>query len=350
MPPTHRPALRGSSVTPLALEVLSAGVLTVDVSGTITFCNPHGADLLKRTVDEVVGHTIGDLLVPISELRGRTGAGNRGEIAFGEGERSSVLGFTLSDLPDGGTVLLFQEISSLLTLRRERDRLLQLAAVGEVLPSVLHELRNPLAAITNMLEVLVEEAPEGQLQRDLHGVLAEVRRISLGLQGIGGLGRSVRGQANEAIDEAISEAVRVLQPTAARKGVELVDDVSAMPLLALDRPVIKGIVFNLVRNAIDACGPGDRIRAEAELVDRAFELRVVDTGKGMSREVVERCSEIFFTTKESGSGIGLAICRQAAERAGGTLHIESELGRGTTVTVRVPLNEKGAPECLESTV
>lgn len=328
-------------LTPLVFDVLRAGVITVDVDGTVSSCNPHGSALLERPREAIVGRSIAELLLPLAELRARIGGGDRGELTVKQGNGTeSVLGFTMSALPDGGTVLLFQDISSLLALRRERDRLLQLAAVGEVLPSVLHELRNPLAAITNMLEVLVEEAGDEAMQRDLHTVLAEVRRISLGLQGIGGLGRSVRGQACEAIDEAISEAVRVLQPTATRKGVELVDGVTAMPLLALDRPVIKGIVFNLVRNAIDACGPGDRIRTEATLVGSSFELRVVDTGKGMSKEVIERCSEIFFTTKDNGSGIGLAICRQAAERAGGTLHIDSELGRGTTVTVRVPLKER----------
>lgn len=340
----------GRPVTPpLILEVLRAGVITFDVDGVVTTCNPHGAELLRTTIDGVVGKPVADLLAPLEDLRGRAGGRDRGELTLQKGD-GSVLGYTLSELPSGGAVVLFQEISSLLALRRERDRLLQLAAVGEVLPSVLHELRNPLAAITNMLEVLVEEAPEGPLQLDLHGVLAEVRRISLGLQGIGGLGRSVRGNRSEAIDEAISEAVRVLQPTAARKGVELIDGVSTLPLLGLDRAVIKGIVFNLVRNAIDACNTGDRIRAEASLVGGWFELRVIDTGKGMSKEVIERCSEIFFTTKDSGSGIGLAICRQAAERAGGALLIDSELGRGTTVTVRVPLTEKGATECLVSTV
>lgn len=340
---------------PMILEVLRAGVITVGASGLVTTCNAHGAELLRRPVSLIVGQPVAAILAPLADLRARTGGGDRGELTLqigaGAGAPSeSVLGYTLSDLPDGGCVFLFQEISNLLTLRRERDRLLQLAAVGEVLPSVLHELRNPLAAITNMLEVLVEEAPEGPLQLDLHGVLAEVRRISLGLQGIGGLGRSVLGGTSESIDEAISEAVRVLQPTAARKGVELIDGITTLPLLKLDRAVIKGIVFNLVRNAIDACNTGDRISAEASLVGSWFELRVIDTGRGMSKEVIDRCSEIFFTTKESGSGIGLAICRQAAERAGGTLQIRSELGRGTTVIVRVPLLEKGPMECLESTV
>jgi len=335
----------------LVLEVLRAGVIAVDEQGVVVSCNPQGSELLRKPVDAIVGTPIAHLLAPLAELRAHTGQGERGEVTIRHADGAeAVLGYTLSALEAGGAVvLLFQEISGVLALRRERDRLLQLAAVGEVLPSVLHELRNPLAAITSMLEVLVEEV-DGEIQRDLHSVLSEVRRVSLGLQGIGGLGRSVRGHGCEAIDEAISEAVRVLQPTAERKNVELVDGVTTLPLLHLDRAVVKGIVFNLVRNAIDACGPGDRIRAEAALVDDSFELRVIDSGRGMSADVIARCTEIFFTTKDGGSGIGLAICRQAAERCGGTLHIHSEIGRGTTVIVRVPLTEKGEPECLESTV
>jgi signal transduction histidine kinase len=166
--------------------------------------------------------------------------------------------------------------------------------------------------------------------------------VTLGLQGIGGIGRSPIGESFEAIDEAIGEAVRVLQPTAAIKGITLADKTATLPLLPLDRPVIKGIVFNLLRNAIDACGPGCHVAVEAHLVADTFELRVRDDGKGMTREVLARCSDIFFTTKESGSGIGLAICRQATERAGGDFSIESEPGRGTTVTVRVPIGTQGA--------
>lgn len=325
------------------INVLRAGVIAFDEAGTIRACNPFAAELLGTSIADAIGTNVSSVLAPVDDLQARTND-QRGEITVRRSDGSNALvGYTLSPLPDGrgAAVVLFQELSGIQALRRERDRLLQLAAVGEVLPSVLHELRNPIAAITTALEVLIEDAPP-EVSRDLHGILSEVRRVTLGLQGIGGLGKSAVGSSYEAIDEAISEAVSVLQPTAATKGIALTNDSPMLPLLPLDRAVIKGIVFNLVRNAIDACSAGARIAVAGQLASGAFELSVRDTGKGMPREVLARCTEIFFTTKESGSGIGLAICRQAAERAGGTLSIDSDPGRGTNVTVRVPVGTQGA--------
>lgn len=232
-------------------------------------------------------------------------------------------------------------------IRTQRDRLLQLAAVGEVLPSVLHELRNPLAAVTTMVEVLVEEAPDG-LRQDLHAVLWELRRMGLTLQGIGGLSRQVHGPTPEAIDLAVEEACAVLTPTARALDITLATEVAAMPLVALERAVIKGVVFNLVRNAIDACRPGDRVVVSARVDGDAFELSVRDTGRGMTPAVLARCTELFFTSKANGSGIGLAICRQVAERGRGSLTIASEPGVGTTVCVRIPLVLPGDLPCRES--
>ncbi len=213
-----------------------------------------------------------------------------------------------------------------------------MAALGDALPSVLHELRNPLAAVTAMLEVMIEEH-EGGIQRDLHAILHEVRRMTLGLDGIGGFVRSTRARRYAAVDHAVREACRILEPTAARKGVRLEAVGPDLPLLPIDAGVISGVVFNLVKNAIDACTEGQRIEVDARVVDEELRLVVRDTGHGMSKEVLERCQDLFFTNKDKGSGIGLALCRQVAEGSGGRLEIESEPGRGTIVTMGVPLRK-----------
>lgn len=338
------------------LDVLQAGVILVDGHGVVLEANPFACSLLGVEVLDVVGTPIAGLLESLAELRGRLRADGRGEVPYLRRDgREMTLGFGLSELAaQSGTVILFQDVSSLADLRRQRDKLLQIAAVGEVLPTILHELRNPLAAVTTMLELLVEEAT-GPLQHDLHTVLNEVRRMILTLQGLGGLDGRLASTRNQAIDEAVEEAVEVLRPTAARRGVTLSSAVSTMPLLPLSREVIKGVVFNLVRNAIDACRTGQSIEVRARLRPEGagpalFELIVADTGKGMSEAVRAHCTELFFTDKEAGSGIGLAICREVAERGQGQLLIDSEPNRGTTITLRVPTRTRGGTTCPESTV
>jgi len=150
---------------------------------------------------------------------------------------------------------------------------------------------------------------------------------------------SARASGNTAIDLAVHEACRVLEPVAARVGVKLESRGPSLPLLPIDRGVMSGVVFNLVKNSIDASATGGRVRVEATL-DRQrenFVLRVEDDGAGMSPEVLEHCTELFYTRKDKGSGIGLALCRRVAESSGGRLEVESELGRGTVVTVYIPV-------------
>ena len=336
------------------LDVVQAGVIALDGAGNVVECNPFACSILGVDVVDVLGMPIDQWIAPVEELRRRTGADGRGEIAYTRPDgRTLTLGFGLSELEANdavGLVVLFQDVSALAGLRRERDRLLQMAAVGDVLPTILHELRNPLAAVMTMLELLIEEA-SGHVQHDLHTILAEVRRLILSLQGIGGFRGQIVSGRHQAIDEAIEEAVEILQPTAARRELTLTSAVSTMPLLPIAREAIKGVVFNLVRNAIDACSPGQSIQVRARLTAEGWlELEVSDTGKGMSEEVARHCTELFFTDKESGSGIGLAICRQVAERAHGELSIVSAPGSGTTVTLRVPARTRGGTTCPESTV
>lgn len=326
------------------LDALSAAVLAARADGVITWANPWAARVLRRPRATLVGRNLCDVLPLAGVLgEGAPSGSRRGELTFrAEDGTQYQLGYsvTLREVtgPDEVAIIaLFQEISSLIELRRQRDRLLQMAALGDALPAVLHEVRNPLAAITTALEVLTEE--EGPLQADLHAVLNEARRATLTLDGLGGLARETHSRKWEAIDHAVEEATRVLEPTAARRGISIRTTGPALPLLPLDRAAISGVVFNLVRNAIDACGEGDVVAVDARLPSpREFLLEVRDTGHGMSAPVVNRCAELFFTTKDTGSGIGLALCKRFAESSGGSLDVESEVGRGTTVSVRVVLS------------
>lgn len=321
---------------------MPAGVVVVDAAGIVRYANRFASTFHGPAGDGLEGMPVSALLAPMEQLReGVRNRERRGELSLTEASgRRRTLGYSLSGWKsaDGEdlTAVLYQQIDGVQEIRTQRDRLLQLAVVGEVLPSLLHELRNPLAAVTTTLEVLVEEAPDG-LQQDLHAVLWELRRLGLGLQGIGGLNQVVHGITPEAIDSAVEEACKVLASSARAVGVSLRIAVEAMPLLPLDRAAVKGVVFNLVRNAIDACRPGDQVVVSAGVKEDAFELSVLDTGRGMSPDELERCTELFYTSKPNGSGIGLAICRQLAERGQGSLTITSEPGVGTTVLVRIPL-------------
>lgn len=236
------------------------------------------------------------------------------------------------------TVVVFQDISRVEQLQRERDKLMSLAAIGEALPSLLHELKNPLAAITAAVEVLAEEVEPGYVADQLHAILSEVRRMKLGFEGFGAVHGLLRSKRDSAIDFAIREACRVLEPRLRNAGVVFRHDVADLPLLPLDPAMVRALVFNFVTNALHACNDGGAVLLHAHLLDRTLNLVVVDTGGGMTPSVLERATELFFTTKQSGSGIGLALCARAVEVAGGELDLSSVPGFGTSVSVRVPID------------
>ncbi len=236
-------------------------------------------------------------------------------------------------------VLCVRDVSAIKRLEEERNRLLRIATIGEALPSLLHELKNPLAAISAATEVLLEETDTNDVREQLHAILSEIRRMKLSFDGIGALERPLRADRPQAVDFACREAGTVLVHRAKNAGQNLRLRISDMPLLPLDPGVIRALVLNFVTNALHAGSAGDTITLNAwyEEPRRTFELRVVDTGRGMSPETLARTTELFFSTKKSGSGIGLALCKRVVEGAGGSLLIESVLGFGTAVEVSVPV-------------
>ena len=324
------------------LDALPAAVLVIHADGTILRANRRAAEILGRSPAQLEYLNVDtdlalDLLGACVAPRGV--ATDRLERPFTRPDGTQItLGCSCAPMGRDRYVVLFQDISRWHRLRDERDQLMRQAVVGEALPSILHELKNPLAAVTAAVEVLLEEVPPGSTREQLHAILTEVRRMKLGFEGVGAVGREVRAARSAAIDLACRDSFRILAVQMQAAGIHAHCDVPDLPLLPFDPSVIRALVFNLVTNAIHACRAGDTIALHARLTGsgRVFELSIVDTGSGMTREVYDRCTELFFTTKRNGSGIGLTLCHRAVVEADGDLAIETVPGVGTAVTIQLP--------------
>ena len=328
--------------TSAVLDTLPTGVLLADTETRIIWANRKARSIFESQGGGLVGQMISSLL-PESELGGAANHTARPEHTMPDGR---VVGFQCTPLNDEsgnnqlGWVVVCQDISKSIQVRQERDRLLQLAAVGSVLPTLLHELKNPLAAITARVELLVEEVEAGQVQNDLHAVLTEIRRMRLGFDGVGLIGQQLSSARPAAIDHCIREVCTVLSGRARNQGVALdISAIATMPLLPLDPSVMRAIVLNLVKNSLDACGQGNKISVRAHLRPESgdFILVVKDDGQGMTSEVLQHCLDLFYTTKPKGSGIGLALCKEAVQGVGGEFDIDSSPETGTTITLQIPL-------------
>lgn len=319
------------------VEALPLAVVLVTDEGHVDYVNARAKGLLRSAGLSVAQFP------PQESTSSEEGdpAQQRFTVQSPEGPRT--FGYQITRLSNGSRLIAFQDVTAIEQTQRERNRLLQLASISEVMPAVLHELKNPLAGITLMMELLIEDAPEENRER-LHAILSEVRRLTLTLDGLGRFRHEVRSTRHWPIDLALREAFSLLEPLASSRGILTVVDVKDMPLLPFEPAAIRAVLFNLVTNAIHACQSGHRIEVHADF-DRATTtllLTVSDTGAGMMRSVRERCTELFFTTKSKGSGIGLALCAGVAEAVGGTLTIESSPGLGTRITLAFPIDPGAA--------
>lgn len=319
------------------IEALPIAVALVSSDGQLSYSNRRARDLF-----EAAGLRNGALESLLGGFR-VDASSSRSAITIGTQEGERIFGYQAAELSHGRRLIAFQDITHLEEAQRERNRLLQLASISEVMPAVLHELKNPLAGIALSLELLIEDSTEERRDR-LHAILGEVRRLSLTLDGLGRFRHEVRSQRHQAIDLAIREACLLLAPQAEARKITLEVHVADMPLLPFEAAAVRAVIFNLVTNALHACREDHRItvrahfdRAEAKLV-----LGVDDTGAGMTPEVRARCTELFFTTKPRGSGIGLALCAGVAEAVGGELRLDSQPGGGTRVSMSFPV---GGTEC-----
>lgn len=225
----------------------------------------------------------------------------------------------------------------------ERARLRQLAVVGRFAAQMAHDLKNPLSVLTGAAQFLQEEHARGSSFADygefLDLMVQELARMRRLLDGYERLGR-VEVQASRVDVNALVRDVLSLQAfaTSGRVAVEPVYG-AALPEVSLDRDLLENALKNLVRNAFEAMPARGTVRvttARGAPVEGGVVITVEDTGEGMDAPTLERALESFYTTRPTGSGLGLAFVRRVVDAHHGTLSLTSHVGRGTVVRVWLP--------------
>ena len=254
-----------------------------------------------------------------------------------------------------GDKQFIQMIMHDVTQRREMlDSLLKserLAAAGTFAAGVAHEVNNPLASISSLVQSLLPGEDDSQRRTTLHTILAQITRISGTLKDLVNFARPATGHLKLIdINQLVSDTLRVINYDKRFRGMAL-DPVLAPDLRPAfaDENEIQQVLLNLLYNAADATqGEGSMIRVITE--NKAgrqggdhplIVIRVVDNGIGIPREHLERVFDPFFTTKPAGSGVGLglSLCQRIILSNKGTIRVDSELGKGTQVTILLPAHE-----------
>jgi len=230
------------------------------------------------------------------------------------------------------TDVLFQTEEQL----RRADRL---TALGELSAGMAHEIRNPLGSIKGAVEILKDDYSSDDAKYEfIQILLKETDRLNNIVQEFLGFARPKQPSFQQAdLNEALDSVLTLTAQEARKAGIRLEKRLDpGIGKRSLDAGLLKQAFLNLVLNAIQAMPQGGVLTVESSLRDGAIEVKIKDTGSGISEESRKKLFSPFFTTKKNGTGLGLAITYRIVENHRGRIDVASEPGKGATFTVTIP--------------
>jgi signal transduction histidine kinase len=295
------------------------------------------ATLLLAVIAAGVG--LGVMSVAASTLRPlRTLADRAKEIARGDYKQR----VDASSADEIGA--LGREFNAMAAALDEREQRLirseRLAAVGKIAAQITHEVRNPLSSIGLNAEMLEEET-SGEAKQLARAIVKEVDRLTEITEEYLRFARLPRPRLErEDLGAIVSSLLSFMRPELEARGVRLESRLDAtLPPVAADEQQLRQALLNLMRNAAEAMGDGGTLTIATRAVGggdaRAIELTIEDTGEGIAPENLSKIFDPFFSTKEGGTGLGLALTQQIIVEHGGRIEVKSDPGNGTTFIIRL---------------
>jgi PAS domain S-box-containing protein len=358
-----------SAVNRYIFQGMTGAVITLSPDGLVIGSSPAAEVVLGYREEEIVGKRFSDVFAASTEGRdalamieaaiGRRETVGAADVAIAAKDGRPVhIGLTVSYLrqrADGGrgardtdavgVMIAFKDLTE---IRRLRDRLQQadqLVALGTLTAGVAHELRNPLASLQGLVELLGRDfAPDDPRRRYVSTMLGAVDRLNRLVEDLLLLS-SPGAPADDLVDlnDLARETVGLARFGLGEGSAAIVCAAAPEPLVVMgSRDRLAQALTNIVINAVQATPAGGAIHVSTRQADGRAEIRVHNTGSYIDPADVGRMFVPFFTTKARGTGLGLAIARQIVTAHGGRIGVESARETGTTFTIDVPVARDGA--------
>jgi two-component system, sporulation sensor kinase E len=359
-------------------NAIQEGIIVTDSTGRITYLNDAACELFGLEASDAIGKRLDErvrgldwesltqsggplsrdmevfypdnrfinfYIVPLMIEHRETGAvagvadsGRRGHAPGAKGGVTEQVGHAmiLRDITESRR-------SAQQTIESERFNALTLLAAG-----VAHEIGNPLNSLHIHLQLMerqahkLDGAAREEFQESIDIARSEVNRLdSIVTQFLRAIRPSKPQLQPENVNMIVEEAVRFFAPEIQDRDIVVEQELrSDLPLLRIDRDQMKQAFYNVIKNSLEAMRRGGILRIRIDRDDTHVLVSFVDTGSGMSAENLSRVFEPYFTTKASGTGLGLLIVRRIVREHGGELSIESSEGKGLTLTIRLPYVDK----------
>ncbi len=318
------------------LDSMSDGVIAVDTNDVITTFNHAAADVLGFAREDMIGKRYTEIFghesprAPghrLAELQAQDGT----VVPVNE-KRTPI-----SDRSDKrtGTLHVFQDLSEIEALRKEVRQKDRLAAIGQMAATVAHEIRNPLGGIRGFAALLERDIEEDDPRHRL------VQKILIGTKNLDAVVNELLEYTRpveislkpENCRELVEAAVGYLQLSGSE--VRVSNQVDPAAIVKADSHKIRQTLLNILLNAVQSIEGAGIVTVASELDGDFIALSIDDTGCGIEADDLERVFSPFYTTKEKGTGLGLALAAKTVESHGGTLEARSTPGKGSVFRMRL---------------
>nr|WP_225938011.1 ATP-binding protein [Myxococcus sp. RHSTA-1-4] len=320
------------------LAYMPSGLVTCDAGGRVTFVN-RAAGAILGIGEAGRGRMLEELLPGVLHLGRRT---SRRELTVRTSAGERILGLSITPLADeseGALLIVFQDLTELRRMEDGLRRADRLAALGTMSAQLAHEIRNPLAAMKGSAQLLGQDRAADAMTVKLTGVLVrEADRLSRLVEDFLRFARPPTPSRREVrLERLVVETMDMLRGDPLARDVRLEVDVGGEPVHALlDPDQLQQVLLNLARNALQATGPQGLVRVVLKREGGEVALSVWNAGAPIPRADLPRLFEPFFTTREGGTGLGLATAHSIVRAHGGDIRVHSEEGAGTRFDVLLP--------------
>jgi PAS domain S-box-containing protein len=336
-------------------------VFRLDESGSLVSLNSAATSILYYTPDELNGKPFADL-IDKKYLKAANCVLRRASL--GEPQRDMILPVIRKD---GQTIFLnitlvpivIEEktvevygIANDVTEKRKTEDFMRkadkLKTVGELAAGVAHEIKNPLTVVQGFVQLLQYQS-HGRNKEYLDLIFSEVNRMKDIINEFMILAKPQKIQFHTAnLQDLLSDVVSLLNAQAILKNISIHLDSQTNDFVNCSPNQLKQVFINLLKNSIEAMSNSGEIIIKVESVlDKIVRIRLIDQGRGIPEEHIRKLGEPFFTTKETGTGLGLMICYRIVEQHHGTMHIESKVGQGTTIDITIPTVDPARTNSLD---
>jgi PAS domain S-box-containing protein len=330
------------------LQRLEETVLLFDNAGKLVVSGETAERMLGKSREEMVGHSLEELFPPATMLGSMIGNAVHSRQSL-RGQRATITGNGVdmrllvsveilrkdASQEDLGTLITLRDIESRRQLERQIDVSSRLAAISRLTGGVAHEIKNPLNAMALHLEVLRGKLDGDQPEVDV--IAGEIKRLDTVVKTFLNFTKPIDLNARPLdLKQVVEQVLALVSPDAEAKHIQIEAALEDRLWINGDVDLLKQAILNIVNNGLEAMLEGGKLSICTEWTGAECQTTIADDGPGIAPEVRDQIFNLYFTTKEHGTGIGLATTFRVMQLHGGTIDFASELGKGTTFRLRFP--------------